>query len=905
MTLSATNIANEKYAGGSDGSSDRELELQETREWLEALDYILEEQGPERVKQLLQTMTDAAQRAGITMPFTANTPYVNTIPPEAEPAYPGDRDIERRIKSIVRWNAMAMVVKANRSKAAPGGHIATFASAASLYEVAFNHFFRGRTDKQLGDMIYFQGHASPGMYARAFVEGRLSERQLHNFRRELKEGGGLSSYPHPWLMPDFWQFPTVSMGLGPINSIYQARFNRYMQDRGLLDTSASRVWAFLGDGECDEPETLGAITLASRERLDNLTWVINCNLQRLDGPVRGNAKIIQELEAIFRGAGWNVIKVIWGENWDRLLARDTEGWLKRRMMECVDGEYQKFSVESGAYNRAHFFGKYPQLLKMVEDMTDDEIADLRRGGLDPQKVFAAYHQAVNHKGQPTVILAKTVKGYGLGEAGEGKNISHQQKKVSEDQLRAFRDRFNIPVPDDKVDDLPFYRPPKGSVEAEYIRKQREKLGGHVPARVVKPAAFSVPGREYFSTFLAGSGGREVSTTMSFVGMLAKMLKDKEIGRFVVPIIPDEARTFGMESLFREVGIYSSVGQLYEPVDREQLLYYKEMKNGQILEEGINEAGSMGSFVAAATAYATLGVTMVPFFIYYSMFGFQRVGDQIWLAADMRARGFLLGATAGRTTLNGEGLQHQDGHSPLLASTVPNLMVYHPAFASEIALIVQDGMRRMYGEGEDVFYYITLGNENYEQLPLPDGAEQGVLEGMYKVKPGRDGLKHRAQILGDFSAINAALKAQEILAADYGVSADVWSVTSYKNLRYAAMEAERWNTLHPGAKKKRRSYLESVLEGQEGPFVAVSDSMRMVADQIAKWVPGGLLSLGTDGFGRSESRDDLRRFFNTDAAHVVVAVLSRLADAGEVKPAVVKKAIEALGVDPEQDFSLHR
>ena len=905
MTLTTTNIANEKYTGVSVETAEHEAQIHETREWLEALDYVLDEQGPERVMQLLQTLTDAAQKAGIRMPFTANTPYINTIPAEREPEYPGDREVERRIKSIVRWNAMAMVVKANRSKAAPGGHIATFASAATIYEVAFNHFFRGRTDKQTGDQIFFQGHAAPGIYARAFVEGRLTERQLHNFRRELAEGGGLSSYPHPWLMPTFWQFPTVSMGLGPINSIYQARFNRYLQDRGLKDTSDSRVWAFLGDGECDEPETLGAITLASRERLDNLTWLVNCNLQRLDGPVRGNGKIIQELEAIFRGAGWNVIKVVWGENWNDLLARDTEGWLKRRMMECVDGEYQKFSVENGAYNRAHFFGKYPQLLKLVEDMSDDEIAALRRGGLDPQKIFAAFHAAVHHTGQPTVILAKTIKGYGLGEAGEGKNVSHQQKKITEDQLRVFRDRFNIPVADEQLDNLPFYRPPKGSPEAEYIARRRAELGGHVPARVLTARPLHMPERDYYSNYFEGSSGREVSTTMSFVAMLSKMLKDKAFGKYIVPIIPDEARTFGMEALFREVGIYSHLGQLYEPVDREQLLYYKEMKSGQILEEGITEAGSMASFIAAGTAYATHGLTMMPFFIYYSMFGFQRVGDQMWLAADMRARGFLLGATAGRTALNGEGLQHQDGHSPLLASTIPNLMVYHPAYAFEIALILQDGMKRMYEKQEDIFYYVTLGNENYEQLPMPEGAEEGVLEGLYKLRPGAGGKMPKAHIIGDFCAIRAALQAQEILERDYGVSADVWSATSYKNLRHGAMEAERWNLLHSGAKKKRRSYLETVLDGETGPFVAVSDWMRMVPDQIAKWVPGGLTTLGTDGFGRSESRENLRRFFETDAPHVVVAVLSRLAEKGEVKPATVKKAMEALGVDAEQEFSLYR
>jgi pyruvate dehydrogenase E1 component len=878
---------------------------EEILEWVESLEYMLEEQGPSRVRRLLKVLTDRAHRLGIDVPFTANTPYVNTIPADREPPYPGDRQIERRIKSYVRWNALAMVVQANRNSPGIGGHISTYASAATLYEVGFNHFFRGRENGQAGDRVFFQGHASPGVYARAFVEGRLNLRQLHNFRRELAPEGGLSSYPHPWLMPDFWQFPTVSMGLGPLMAIYMARFNRYLEDRGLLDTSASRVWAFLGDGECDEPETLGAITLASREKLDNLTFVINCNLQRLDGPVRGNGKIIQELEAAFRGAGWNVIKVLWGSNWNRLLERDTEGWLARRMEECVDGEYQKFSVESGAYNREHFFGKYPQLLKMVEDMSDDEIRDLKRGGLDPQKVYAAYKAAIEHKGQPTVILAKTVKGYGMGEAGEGKNISHQQKKMNEDELREFRDRFNIPIFDNDIKDAPFYRPPADSVEVKYLRERREALGGSLPKRVVNAKPLAMPELKEFAEFLKGSDGREVSTTMAFVRLFSRIIANKEFGKYVVPIIPDEARTFGMEALFREYGIYSHVGQLYEPVDRESLLYYLEKKDGQILEEGITEAGGMSSFIAAGTSYAAYGIQMMPFFMYYSMFGFQRVGDLIWASADMRVRGFLLGCTAGRTTLNGEGLQHQDGHSHVLASTVPNLLCYHPAFAYEIAVIVQDGMKRMFEKQEDVFYYITLGNENYAMPEMPKGAEEGILEGLYRLKKGPARHKVKAHILADFSAVNFALKAQELLDRKFKVSADVWSATSYKRLRYGAMEAERWNMLHPGAKKAKKSYLEHVLEKETGPFVAVSDMMRLVPDQIARWVPGGLFSLGTDGFGRSDTRESLRRFFEIDAEHITVAVLSELARLESIKPAVVEKAIGELGVDPEQGFSLYR
>ncbi|MBX7244432.1 MAG: pyruvate dehydrogenase (acetyl-transferring), homodimeric type [Candidatus Sumerlaeaceae bacterium] len=882
-----------------------EDEQHETREWIDALEYVLAEQGPERVAELLKTIITQAEALGVNVQVPRNSPYINTIPAEFDVPYPGDRDIERRIKSVVRWNAMAMVVKANRDKAEPGGHISTYASAATLYEVGYNHFFKGRTDKQLGDLIYFQGHASPGMYSRAYVEGRIPAKLLHNFRRELRSGGGLCSYPHPWLMPDFWQFPTVSMGLGPINSIYQARFNRYVHDRGLVDTSNSRVWAFLGDGETDEPESLGAITLAAREQLDNLTWVVNCNLQRLDGPVRGNSKIIQELEAAFHGAGWNVIKVIWGSAWDNLLSQDKEhgGWLVRRMNEVVDGEYQKYSAAGLEYVRKHFFGKYPELAAMVADIPDNRMPTLKRGGLDPQKVYTAYKFATEHKGQPTVILAKTIKGYGLGESGEGKNITHQKKKYNDEELRAFRDRFNIPVPDGEIKDLPFYKFPASSPEHKYIQERRKALGGHVPKRVATAPPLKMPGRDYFKAFYEGSGDKAASTTMAFERIFSSLMANKEFGKQIVPIIPDEARTFGLETLFRQYGIYSHVGQLYEPVDKDQVAYYLEKKNGQLLEEGITEAGSMASFIAAGTAYASLGITMMPFFIYYSMFGFQRVGDQMWLAGDIRARGFLLGATAGRTTLNGEGLQHQDGHSHLLASTIPNFKAYHPAFGYELALIIQDGMKRMFEKQDDLVYYITLGNENYVQPVMPAGVEDGVIEGLYKFKAADKKLRPRANILGDSSAMLAALKAQEILAEKYDVGADVWSATSYKQLRYGALEAERWNMLHPGAKARKKSYLEKTLEKVEGVFVAVSESMRSVPDQIGKWVPGGLMTLGTDGFGRSSSREELREFFETDAAHVVVAVLSRLADTGEVKAATVKKAIEDLGVDPEKDFSL--
>ncbi len=871
----------------------------ETREWLDSLEYVLKSQGPERALKIVQELQTELRRRGVNVPYTVATPYINTIPAAHQPPYPGDREIERRIKSIIRWNAMAMVVRANRESPGIGGHISTYASAATLYEVAFNHFFKGRKDGACGDQIYYQGHATPGIYARAFMEGRVSQEQLQNFRRELKLGGGLSSYPHPWLMPDFWEFPTVSMGLGPIMSIYQARFNRYLLHRGIKDTNACRVWAFLGDGEIDEPETLGAITLASREQLDNLVWVVNCNLQRLDGPVRGNGKIIQELEAAFRGAGWNVIKVVWGEDWDPLLARDKEGWLVRRMEEALDGDYQKYSVSNGAYIREHFFGKYPELATLVADLSDDQLQKMRRGGHDPEKVYAAYKAATEFKGAPTVVLAKTIKGYGMGEAGEGKNITHQQKKMNESELALFRSRFGIPISDSEVAQAPFYKPPENSPEMQYLRRRRETLGGYLPERIVTAEPIKAPDVDLFVEFFEGTGEREASTMMAFARLFAKLLKDKEIGQLIVPIIPDESRTFGLEPLFRQCGIYSSKGQLYEPVDRDTLLYYREATDGQILEEGITEAGSMSSFIAAGTAYATHGVNTIPFFIYYSMFGFQRIGDLIWAAAEMRTKGFMMGGTAGRTTINGEGLQHEDGHSLLLASSYPSIRAYDPAFAYEMSVIIREGIRYMYEAQETGFYYLTIYNENYAQPPMPKGVEDGILKGLYKfrastleAKPGR-----KVHLLGSGTILREALRAATILAEKYGISADVWSATSYNELRRDCLQVERWNMLHPD-EQPRKSYLQQVLETETGPFIASSDYMKAVPDQVAKWVPGGLTTLGTDGFGRSESRDALRRHFEVDAEHIVVATLWALARRGELEYAAVRQAIQEQGVDSE-------
>ena len=830
---------------------------------------------------------------------SSNTPYVNTIPHTAEPPYPGDRELERRIKSFIRWNAMAMVVKANATTNV-GGHISSFASAATLYEVGFNHFFRGGAGDRPADLVYFQGHASPGIYSRAFLEGRLTEKHLENFRRELADGGGLSSYPHPYLMPEFWQFPTVSMGLGPILSIYQARFNRYLKARGFITGEEPRVWAFVGDGESDEPESLGALTLAAREGLDNLTWIVNCNLQRLDGPVRGNGKIIQELEAAFAGAGWNVIKVIWGSDWDALLAKDRDGLLAQRMEAALDGDYQKYSVEPGSYARRHFFGTSPELAEMVNHLTDDQIRRLRRGGHDPKKVYAAFKAATEHKGRPTVILAKTVKGYGLGEGGEGRNITHQQKKLNEKELREFRQRFGVPIGDEEIADMPFYRPPADSPEIKYLLERRKTLGGFLPKREVRAPKLEVPTLDYFGELTKGSGAMEVSTTMAFVRLLAGLLRHKEIGKRIVPIIPDEARTFGLDALFRDVGIYSQKGQLYEPVDRASLLYYREDKQGQILEEGITEAGGIASWLAAATAYATHGQPMIPFYIYYSMFGFQRVGDQMWLAGDIKAKGFLLGATYGRTTLNGEGLQHQDGHSLLLASTIPTLLAYEPAFGYEIAVIIADGLRRMYRDGEELFYFLGVHNENFAMPAMPVGCEAGILKGLYKYRPGVAEKKHRAQIFGSGTILREALRAQEILADRYDVAADVWSATNYKQLRTEALNCQRWNRLHP-AESPRQSYLETTLAGETGPFIAVSDNMKMVPDQIAPWVPGGLTTLGTDGYGRSDTRKALRRFFEVDAESVVIATLYALAQRGQLDRQFVAQQIRELGVDPEKNF----
>jgi pyruvate dehydrogenase E1 component len=879
-----------------------DVDSAETQEWLDSLSAVVQTEGPNRAEYLLDQLKNRAVRYGVPIPFSAITPYTNTIPRDRQPSFPGSREIERRIKSLVRWNAMAMVVRANKKEPGIGGHISTYASAATLLEVGFNHFFHGPDASGGGDQVYFQGHSSPGIYARAYLEGRLSNKQLENFRRELAEGGGLSSYPHPWLMPNFWQFPTVSMGLGAIMAIYQARFNRYLMHRGLKDTSQQRVWCFLGDGETDEPETLGALTLASREKLDNLTFVVNCNLQRLDGPVRGNGKIIQELEAAFRGAGWNVIKVIWGSEWDRIFAKDRDGRLIHYLGEVCDGEYQRLGIETGKYIREQFFGKHPELMSLIADLSDEHLRRMSRGGHDPEKVYAAFKAAVEHRGQPTVILAKTVKGYGLGEAGEGKNITHQQKKLNEEELAEFRTRFGIPISDEEVAHLPFFKPAEDSKELVYMKQKRQELGGSLPARVMRCPALPAPPIDQFKDFFQGSGDRSFSTTMAFVDLLKKLLADKHLGKYVVPIIPDEARTFGMEPLFKQYGIYSSVGQLYQPVDSNTLLYYREAKEGQILEEGITEAGSISSFIAAGTAYATHGVPTIPFFIYYSMFGFQRIGDLIWAGADMRTRGFLLGGTAGRTTLMGEGLQHQDGHSHILAAPVPNLMTYDPAFGYELAVIIQDGIRRMYEQGESIFYYITLGNENYPMLPMPAGVTEGILRGMYRLRPaavkGSAPPRGKVHLLGSGSILREAMRAQEILAEKYDVAADVWSVTSYKELRRDALDAERWNRLHP-LSERRKSYLEKLLAGEKGVFIAASDYMKMLPEMIDRWVPGGLTPLGTDGFGRSENRPSLRRFFEVDAECITLAALDELAKRGEIKPERVLKAIKELGIDPEK------
>lgn len=833
-------------------------------------------------------------------PYCANTPYINTIPLERQPAYPGNRDIERRIESLVRWNAMAMVVRANRAEAGIGGHISTFASVATLYEVGFNHFFRAATGEGDGDHVYFQGHASPGNYARAFLEGRISVEELKNFRHECHESTGLPSYPHPWMKPDFWQFPTVSMGLGPLQAIYHARFERYLTDRGLHNTAEHRVWCFVGDGETDEPESLGAISLAGREKLDNLIFVVNCNLQRLDGPVRGNGNIIQELETVFRGAGWNVIKVIWGSDMDSVLAQDKDGFLVSTLGGIVDGEHQNFTAKGGAYVREHLFGRDPRLLKMVENRSDEALGRMGLGGHDPEKVYAAYKAAVEHAGEPTVILARTLKGFGLGEAAEGRNITHQQKKMNEHELREFRTRFAVPVSDANIDDVPFYRPAEDTPEMRYLYERRAALGGWMPTRRRQCVSLPPPDESLFREFRDGSGTREVTTTMAFIRVLTKLLKDEKIGRLIVPIVPDEARTFGMDGLFRQVGIYSHAGQLYEPVDKEYLLYYREARNGQILEEGITEAGSMASFIAAGSSYSTHAINTIPFFVFYSMFGFQRVGDLIWAAGDIRARGFLVGGTAGRTTLAGEGLQHCDGNSHLLAYPHPTLRAYDPAYAYEIAVIVQDGIRRMFHEQRDEMVYFTIMNEPYRQPVMPEGSEEGILKGLYRLKPPlQAGREARVHLFGSGAILNEVVNAQAILAEKYDTAADVWSVTSYKELYRDAIRVERWNRLHP-VDEPKIPFLNQALNGARGLFVAATDYVKVLPESIASWLPGRLVALGTDGFGRSDGREHLRAFFEVNANHIVLATLNGLALNGELAREEVGRAIAELGIDSEKD-----
>ncbi|HEB81957.1 MAG TPA: pyruvate dehydrogenase (acetyl-transferring), homodimeric type [Gammaproteobacteria bacterium] len=865
----------------------------ETQEWLDALHAVIENEGVERAHFLLEQLIDDARRNGANLPFTNNTAYLNTIPPHLEQRTPGDPELEDRIRSYIRWNAMAMVVRANKESSELGGHIASFASAATLYDVGFNHFFHAPTPDHGGDLVFIQGHSAPGIYARAFLEGRLSKEQLDNFRQEV-DGKGLSSYPHPWLMPDFWQFPTVSMGLGPIMAIYQARFMKYLQDRGLAKTDNRKVWAFCGDGEMDEPESLGALTLGGRENLDNLIFVINCNLQRLDGPVRGNGKIIQELESMFRGAGWNVIKVIWGSYWDPLLAKDKDGLLRKRMEEVVDGDYQNYKAKDGAYVREHFFNT-PELKAMVAHMSDDDIWRLNRGGHDPYKVYAAYKAAMDHKGQPTVILTKTVKGYGMGEAGEGQNTTHSQKKMNIEALQTFAKRFNIPLDDKQIESAEYYMPDADSAEMKYMLGQRKKLGGYLPSRTHLAAPLEVPDLTAFEALLEGSGEREMSTTMAFVRILTSLARDKKVGKNIVPIVPDEARTFGMEGMFRQLGIYSSVGQLYEPQDKAQVMFYKEDKSGQILEEGINEAGAMSSWIAAATAYSSHGVNMIPFYIYYSMFGFQRVGDLAWAAGDMQARGFLIGATAGRTTLAGEGLQHQDGHSLITASTIPNCVAYDPCFAYELAVIIHDGMRRMVQEQENVYYYITTMNENYRMPAMPKGAEKGILKGMYrfsadKAKKG----EHKVQLFGSGTILREVIEAAELLKKDWKISADVWSITSYNELAREAVDCERWNMLNPD-KKQKVPYITQQLAKSEGPVIASSDYIRSVSNQVRQYVPGTYTVLGTDGFGRSDTRKNLRRHFEVNSHYVVLATLKTLADEGTIPAKKVTDAIKKYGI----------
>jgi len=870
----------------------------ETQEWLDSLEGVFEVEGQERAQFILQELLNFAQQHNYGVASGTTTPYINTIRLEDETKSPGNAELEERIASLVRWNALAMVLKGGKVASELGGHIATYASAALLYEVGFNHFFHAPSADHGGDLLYIQGHASPGIYARSYLEGRFTTEQLSKFRQEV-DADGLSSYPHPWLMPDYWQFPTVSMGLGPLQAIYQARFMKYLTARGLLDCSKRKVWCFCGDGEMDEPESLGALTIAHREQLDNLIFVINCNLQRLDGPVRGNGKIVQELEGIFHGAGWNVLKVLWGDRWDPLFAKDKSGLLIKRMNEVVDGEYQNYKALGGAYTRENFFGKYPELLELVADKTDDEIWRLNRGGHDPQKIYAAYNKAIHHEGQPTVILVKSVKGYGMGSAGEAQNITHQQKKMDLDAVKAFRDRFNIPITDEQIADSPFYRPSENSPEIKYLKERRAALGGYLPQRKVSDESLAIPPLSAFAHLLEATGERHISTTMAFVRLLNILLKDKALHSRIVPIIPDEARTFGMEGLFRQIGIYSAVGQLYQPVDRGQVMYYREDKQGQILEEGINEAGAMASWIAAGTSYAIHHYPMIPFYIYYSMFGFQRIGDLAWAAGDAQARGFLLGATAGRTTLAGEGLQHQDGHSHLLASTIPNCVAYDPTFAYELAVIIQDGLRRMYEKNENVFYYITLMNENYEHPAMPEGAEAGILKGMYLLQKGTaKKTKHTVQLLGSGTILREVIHAAEVLKNEFDVNADVWSVTSFNELRRDGIATERWNRFHP-AEKPKQAYVTQCLADCAGPIVAATDYMRIFSDQIRPYIAQHYITLGTDGFGRSDTRKKLRHFFEVDWRYIVVAALKALADENKISAKTVAEAIKKYGIDPEK------
>ena len=876
----------------------KDIDPIETQEWIESLDSVLQQEGPERAHYLLETLIERARRSGAFIPFSPNTAYINTIPPDREQRSEADHALEWKIRSIIRWNAIAMVVNSNREHAGVGGHIASFASAATLYDVGFNHFFKGPEHDDGADLLYIQGHVTPGIYARAYLEGRLSEAQITNFRYE-SEGKGVSSYPHPWLMPDFWQFATVSMGLGPITAIYQARFMKYLENRGLAKTNGRKVWCFCGDGEMDEPESLGAIDIAAREKLDNLIFVVNCNLQRLDGPVRGNGKIIQELEGVFRGAGWNVIKVIWGSAWDALLARDASGKLLELMTETVDGEYQSFKARGGKYTREQFFGKYPETARLVEAMSDEDIARLNRGGHDPHKIYAAYHRAVNNPdGRPTVILAKTVKGYGMGEAGEGQNITHQQKKMGEEALKAFRDRFQIPISDEQIAQTPFYHPGEDSEEIKYLKARREALGGYLPQRRVDAPAMEIPPLSTFQRQLDGSGEREVSTTMAFVQFLQALLRDKQVGKHVVPIIPDEARTFGMEGMFRSLGIYSVVGQKYQPEDADSLAFYKEDIKGQILEEGITEAGSMSSFIAAATSYANHGVPMLPFYIFYSMFGFQRVGDLCWAAGDMRARGFLLGATAGRTTLNGEGLQHEDGHSHVLFGVVPNCRSYDPAYAYELAVILRHGMQEMYGEGRDVYYYLTLYNENYAHPPMPEGVEDGIIRGIYHLRGAKKASKKHVQLMGSGTILREVEAAAELLAEEFGVTSDVWSVTSFTELARDGQDVDRDNALHP-ERKPKSCYVQQVLDGRPGPVVAATDHVRAYVEQIRPFVDRNLCALGTDGYGRSDTRNRLRDYFEMDRRWITVRALKALADEGAIPKTKVTQAMRIFGIKSDK------